>query len=92
MLSEILRSLLERNNISITKLSKYADVPQSNLSGWLEGANPNVVQLKQVADFFKVSVDYLITGEERDPLVELLNESCEIHSGSYRITIKKIKE
>ncbi|MFG1523476.1 helix-turn-helix transcriptional regulator [Halobacteriovorax sp. RZ-3] len=90
MLSDVLRSLIEKHNISLTKLSKLTDVPQSNISGWLEGTNPNLKQLKQVANYFDVTVDYLITGEEIHPVAEILNNGCEILNGKYQIIINKL--
>ena len=75
---EIFVDLLQKNNLTPYQFSKKAGVPQSSLSDWKCGkSTPKQDKLKKIADFFGVSVDYLMTGEEKEktpPVGEVLTE------------------
>lgn len=90
MLSKVLKSLLEEVGINLTQLAKATKVPKANLHNWLQGGNPNMQQLIVVAKYFDVSLDFLLTGKESDPLEEILSDSFQIFSGKYEIIINRI--
>lgn len=49
-------------------MSKDTGISQSLLSGWKLGKwKPKIDKLKIIADYFGVSVDYLMTGKEKSP-------------------------
>ncbi len=82
---------MDENDITLTSLAKATKIPKANLSNWMAGGNPNMKQLKKVAEYFEVSLDYLVTGElPDDPVTALLGNKIEIFSGKYEIIINKI--
>lgn len=47
------------------KVSKATGVTQTSLSNWKSGRNtPSAKTLQKIADYFGVTVDYLMTGQE----------------------------
>lgn len=64
MLAENLKSLLKNKEMSVTELARKSGVPKTNLLAWQSGNNPRIEQLLKVANFFGVTVDFLLTGEE----------------------------
>lgn len=64
---EIFEQLLQKNGISAYKVSKEAGVTQTALSNWKNGRNtPSAQTLQKIADYFGVSIDYLMTGKEAE--------------------------
>lgn len=61
----IFEMLCEKNGITPYKVGKETGIATSTLSDWKNGkSTPKQDKLKLIADLFKVSVDYLMTGEE----------------------------
>ena len=64
-LPEVLQDLITENNISQRKLADKIDVTQSAVHRWLQfKATPDIFHLMEIANYFDVSIDYLIFGEE----------------------------
>ena len=64
---EIFEQLLQKNGVTAYKVSKETGVTQSTLSDWKRGrSTPKSDNMKKIADYFGVSVDYLMTGKD-DP-------------------------
>lgn len=62
---EIFEHLLQKYGVTPYKVSKATGVSQSSLSDWKKGrVTPKSSTLKKIADFFGVTVDYLMTGKE----------------------------
>ena len=62
---EVFLSLLERDGLTVADVSRATGIGQSTLSNWK--ARRNLLSAKNaqiIADFFGVSVDYLMTGRE----------------------------
>ncbi len=58
-----IKDLLKKRDMTVADLSKMTKVPVNTLHNWIAGQPPrNIVQLKRVADFFCVTVDYLAFG------------------------------
>lgn len=58
---EIFEELLKTKGVSAYKVSQEAKVPQSTLSDWKRGRSvPKLDKLQKIADYFGVSVDYLM--------------------------------
>lgn len=71
---EIFEQLLQKNGISAYRVSKEAGVTQTALSNWKNGRNtPSTQTLQKIADYFGVSIDYLMTGKEPDKKEPQLN-------------------
>lgn len=62
---ERIKSLCEKEGISIRELERRALLPDPTIIHWKKNENPTVRNLRKVADYFKVSLDYLVYGEER---------------------------
>ena len=61
---EKFHTLLLKNNVTPYKVAKQTGVTQTALSNWKTGrSTPTIKTLKKIADYFGVSVDYLMTGE-----------------------------
>ena len=64
---EIFEQLLQGFGVSAYKVAKETGVTQSTLSDWKRGrSTPKAENMKKLADYFGVSVDYLMTGEEKE--------------------------
>ena len=62
---EIFEQLLQKYGVSAYKVSKATGVTQSTLSDWKRGrSTPKSENMKKLADYFGVSIDYLMTGNE----------------------------
>lgn len=64
---EIFEQLLQSFGVSAYKVAKETGVTQSTLSDWKRGrSTPKTENMKKLADYFGVSVDYLMTGKEKE--------------------------
>lgn len=64
---EIFSKLIQERSITPYKVSKDTGVSQSTLSDWKRGVStPKQDKLQKIADYLGVSIDYLMTGEEKD--------------------------
>ena len=62
---EIFEQLLQKYGLTAYKVSKETGITQSTLSDWKRGrSTPKTENMKKIADYFGVSVDYLMTGKE----------------------------
>ena len=62
---EIFEQLLQKFNITPYKISKDTGVTQTTLSNWKNGkSTPSTANMQKIADYFNVSIDYLMTGQE----------------------------
>lgn len=76
--SQRLEELMNRNGITKFRLSKQLNVSPSTISNWLNGeSSPNIDRIRQIAEFFNVSTDFLLTGEEATIPQMSPNESFE---------------
>lgn len=65
-ITDRIRTLAEKDGISFNALEKKVGLGKSVIYRWNENT-PSADKLKMVADYFGVTVDYLITGEEKEP-------------------------
>lgn len=65
---EIFEQLLQKYGVTSYKVAKEAGVTQTALSNWKTGrSTPTVKTLQKIADYFGVTVDYLMTGKDEEP-------------------------
>lgn len=65
---EVFEQLLQKNGISAYRVSKETGVTQTALSNWKSGRNtPSTQTLQRLADYFGVTIDYLMTGKSETP-------------------------
>lgn len=64
---EIFEELRIKKGVSVYRISKETGVPQSTLSAWKAGEyTPKQDKLKKIADYFGVTVDYLLGNEQKN--------------------------
>lgn len=62
---EIYEQLLQEHGITSYKVSKDTGIAQSVLSSWKNGnSKPKPDKLKKIAEYFNVSIEYLMGGED----------------------------
>lgn len=72
---EIFSKLLQSHGVTPYKVSKATGVSQSTLSDWKRGiSTPKQDKLQKIADYFSVSLEYLMTGEEKEGDKYYLND------------------
>ena len=68
---------MKNNGITKFKLSKQLDVSPSTVANWLKGeSSPNIQRIRQIAELFNVTTDYLLTGSDASQ-IPVSNESFE---------------
>ncbi len=90
---ERLEGLCKDRGISINELSRRIGVSSKTVHTWVgkNGASPRRPDdLKKLCEFFDVSLEFLVFGEERSENIEALFSKSEIHTGLYEITIKRV--
>lgn len=61
---EVFEQLLQKHGVTSYKVAKEAGVTQTALSNWKAGrSTPTTKTLQKIADYFGVTVDYLISGK-----------------------------
>lgn len=64
---EIFENLLKKNGVTAYKVAKESGVTQTALSNWKTGkSTPTTKTLQKIADYFGVTIDYLMTGKEEE--------------------------
>jgi transcriptional regulator with XRE-family HTH domain len=62
---DVFVQLCQRDNVTPYVVSKATKIPASTFTDWKNGrSTPKIEKLQKIADFFDVSVDYLLTGKE----------------------------
>lgn len=64
MFYDNLKALCEKRGVKVTNVVSALGCSQGSMSHWKAGGVPNASTLKKFADFFGVSTDVLISGEE----------------------------
>ena len=91
-LAKILKELCDERGITISMLSKKTGVPQQTLHNWNSGVEPkNFTQVKKVADFFEVSLDYLCFGKESKKPEDITSYRDEINAGVFEVVLRRVK-
>lgn len=62
---EVFEQLLQKYGVTPYKVAKESGVTQTALSNWKAGrSTPTTKTLQKIADYFGVTIDYLMTGKE----------------------------
>ena len=67
MFWERLSALINEHDISASGLAKQIGLSNSAAVKWKKGAIPDSSTLQKIADYFNVSVDYLLGKEKSHP-------------------------
>lgn len=72
---EIIANLCEKHGIAVTALEKELGFGRGYIGKLrTKGTSPTAKKLQQIADYFNVSVEYLINGEEKEGERYYLND------------------
>lgn len=83
---------MREKDVTSAQVSRATGISKQTLSNWLNGIPAkNVVQLKKVADYFGVSVDYLCFGEEEKKKEIFKEYENEIKAGIFEVVLRKVK-
>lgn len=70
---DIFEQLLQKYGVTAYKVSKETGVTQATLSNWKSGRSiPKQPSMQKIADYFGVSLDYLMTGKDsfvKEPVI-----------------------
>lgn len=90
----ILKKLLYEHDLTAAQLARATKIPPQTINNWLSGQEPRgLSQLKNVADYFKISVDHLVYGVQERVNKEPLNDfSEEINAGIFEVVLRRIKK
>jgi transcriptional regulator with XRE-family HTH domain len=93
-LKTILRKIIKEKGLTVAGLSRATKVPVQTLHGWLQGVEPKSVrQLKAVADFLEVDLDYLCFGirpKSESNKIERFED--EINAGIFEVVLRRVKK
>lgn len=65
---EVFVKLLEKYGVTTYKVSKATGIAGSTFTDWKNGrSTPKQDKLQKIADYFGVTIDYLMTGNETEP-------------------------
>lgn len=76
-LYERIEKLRKSRKISQGNLEKELGFSNGSISKW-KNSNPTTERLQKLADYFNVSVEYLINGEEKDSRYYLNDETAQV--------------
>lgn len=83
---EIFENLLKERGVTAYKVAKESGVTQTALSNWKTGkSTPTTKTLQKIADYFGVTIDYLMTGKERQTTNAIPN-----YDNIFPIEVKKV--
>lgn len=89
-LDKVLKALMKARGVKASDLSKSTGVPAATLSSLLNGGQTQKPEhLLALSQYFKVSIEFLLFGEDdrRPTLDDVLTEG--IFSGWLKVTIEK---
>lgn len=62
---EIFEQLLQKYGVTAYKVAKATGISQTTFSNWKSGrSNPKIDAMQKIADYFGITLDYLMTGSE----------------------------
>lgn len=92
-LKKILKDLIQEEGITVARLSKKVGVPTQTLHNWLSGMEPrSLKQVKKVAEFFEVSIDYICFGITDKQKNKIEDYGDEINAGVFEVVLRRIKK
>jgi len=91
-ISKQLQQLINMKGINISQLAKEVGISSKTLHNWTTGQKPrDIDQVKQVADYFGVSIDELCFGlQATSSISNFENHKDEINAGIYEVVLRKV--
>lgn len=89
---------MDEKDLSIREVAKIAGVASSTISGWRTGNAPdNFLAVRKIAEYFNVSVGFLLTGEQDKvdathglPIAAVFDQGHTLFSGFAKIHIETL--
>ena len=82
----IFEELCNKNGVTPYKVGKETKIATSTLSDWKSGkSTPKQDKMKKIADFFGVTVDYLMTGKEPEFSIEMAETDVALSNMNKRM-------
>lgn len=82
----IFEELCNKNGVTPYKVGKETNIATSTLSDWKSGkSTPKQDKMKKIADYFNVSVDYLMTGKEPEFSIEMAETDVALSNMNKRM-------
>lgn len=91
ILDKNLKKLLQKSGIKASDLSRAVGVSAKTIHNWLIGQKPrDIQQVKKVAEYFGVSLDYLCFGKTDPTTLDSFQE--EINAGVFEVVLRRVKK
>ncbi|MCM1194414.1 MAG: helix-turn-helix transcriptional regulator [Firmicutes bacterium] len=74
MFIQRLEELIAERKLTISQLSKSIGIPPTTMYSWQNGIQPTAEKLVKLADYFGVTIDYLVGREDEDGVVRIERE------------------
>ena len=69
--AQILKKIMDERQVTNYELAKKLDIHPTTVANWLDGAMPRKKMMGRLADYFNVSIEYLLgTENEKSPTPE----------------------
>lgn len=86
---EMFEKLLEERGVTAYRVAKETGISTATLSDWKSGrSTPKTDKMQKIADYFGVSIDYLLGTEKKEPTEKSGGLSLE----AYRAVQKEMEE
>ena len=83
---EIYQELLDKKGLKNSDVSRATGISNMTLSDWKRGkTKPKTENIRKLADFLGVSVDYLTTGKEPEYSIEMATIDVELSNMNDRL-------
>ena len=64
---DVFMQLCQRKGVTVYQVCRATGIPSSTMSDWKSGRSvPKLEKMMMIADYFGVSLDYLVTGKETE--------------------------
>lgn len=83
-LKERIKTLCKENGITVNKLEKTLGFGTGYVAK-LDNSTPNTAKIQLIADFFNVSLDYLMNGKEPEYSIEMATIDVELSNMNDRL-------
>ena len=90
-LPDVVKKLMQKKGVSARTLSRACEIPMSTMSSYLTGrkASYSPQHLMALAEFFSVSVEYILTGKERSPVNLELLPTSPVFAGWLKVKVER---
>lgn len=90
-IGKVFSQIVKERRYTIKEISKVTEVPASTLAEWQAGRIPkNPAQVRVVAQFLKVSLHFLLFGEEDSQQLTAKLTNQDLLNGVFEISIRRI--